>query len=115
MIDPQNQANKFVKNLGKDKPEGLEVIKSSDTNLMKTLEKSIQFGQWVLLENVGKDLDPSLEPILLQQLVKSQGQLVIHIGDKSIVYDERFKFFMTTTLPNPHYSPEISVKVNIMI
>lgn len=33
---------------------------------MRTLEIAIQFGKQVLLENVGKDLDPSLEPILTQ-------------------------------------------------
>ena len=31
---------------------------------MRTLELAIQFGKWVLLENVGQSLDPSLEPIL---------------------------------------------------
>ena len=35
MIDPQNQANKFVKNLGKDHPEGIEIMKVNDPNLMK--------------------------------------------------------------------------------
>lgn len=28
MIDPQNQANKFIKNLSKEHPEGIDVIKS---------------------------------------------------------------------------------------
>lgn len=64
MIDPQNQANKFIKNLGKERTEGIEVVKNSDPNLLKICEKSIQFGQWVLLENCQQELDPSLEPIL---------------------------------------------------
>ena len=29
-------------------------------------------------------------------------------------YSDNFKFFMTTTLSNPHYSPETSVKVTII-
>lgn len=37
---------------------------------MRTIEKSIQLGQWVLLENVGKELDPSFEPILAQEVKK---------------------------------------------
>ena len=36
------------------------------------------------------------------------------IGEKTLQYNEDFKFFMTTTLPNPHYSPETSVKVTIL-
>ena len=31
---------------------------------MKLMELAVQFGRWVLLENVGIDIDPSLEPIL---------------------------------------------------
>jgi dynein heavy chain len=36
------------------------------------------------------------------------------IGDKTLSYDDRFRFFMTTTMPNPHYSPETFVKVTII-
>ena len=37
---------------------------------MRTLENSIQFGTPVLIENVGEELDPSLEPLLLKQIFK---------------------------------------------
>jgi len=53
MIDPQNQANKFIKNLSKEHPEGIDVVKLGDT-LMRTLELAVQYGKWVLLENVQK-------------------------------------------------------------
>lgn len=36
------------------------------------------------------------------------------MGEKQVSYDENFKLFLTTTLPNPHYSPETSVKVTII-
>lgn len=36
------------------------------------------------------------------------------MGEKTIAYNESFKFFLTSTLPNPHYSPETSVKVTII-
>jgi len=114
MIDPQTQANKFIKNLGKDHSEGLDVLKASDPNILKTIELSIQFGKWVLIENVGIELDPALDPIITRQVYKQGGSLTITIGDKSIPYHESFRFFMTTTNPNPHYSPETFVKVTII-
>jgi dynein heavy chain len=83
----------------------------SDTTLMRNLELGIQFGKWVLVENVGESLDPSLEPILLKQVDKSGN---LRLGEKTIQWSKGFKFFMTTTLPNPHYSPETSVKVTIL-
>jgi len=32
---------------------------------MRSIEMGVQFGRWVLLENIGEEIDPSLEPILL--------------------------------------------------
>jgi dynein heavy chain len=81
---------------------------------MKTLELAIQNGKWFLLENIGKELDQALEPILLQQVVKTSGSLSITLGDKVLTYNNSFKLFMTTTLPNPHYSPETFVKVTVI-
>lgn len=103
MIDPQTQANKFVKNMGR---EQLDVFKLSEGNLLRNLEMAITFGKWVLLENIGEELDPALEPILLQQKIKQGSQWVMRIGEKQITYNDSFKFFLTTTLPNPHYTPE---------
>lgn len=114
MIDPQTQAKKFIKTLGKDREPPLEAFKPSEPNILRGLELGIQFGRWILLENVGEELDPALEPILLQQKTKSGSGYTIKIGDKTITYNEDFRFFMTTTLPNPHYSPETSVKVTIL-
>ena len=114
MIDPQTQANKFIKNLGKDHPEGLDVLKASDPNLLKMLELGVQFGKWILVENVGTELDPALDPIITRQVYKQGGTMAITIGDKTIPYHENFKMFMTTTNPNPHYSPETFVKVTII-
>lgn len=41
MIDPQTQANKYIRNLGKEWEEGIDVVKMSDINLMRTLEIAI--------------------------------------------------------------------------
>lgn len=46
----------------------------SDGDYIRTLENSIQFGTPVLIENVGEELDPSLEPLLLKQVFK-QGKI----------------------------------------
>lgn len=42
MIDPQGQANKWVKNM--EKANSLHVIKLSDSDFVRTLENCIQFG-----------------------------------------------------------------------
>lgn len=46
--------------------EKIQAIKMSEPTLLRDLELGIQFGKWILIENVGEELDPALEPILLQ-------------------------------------------------
>uniref|UniRef100_A0A3B3V0D7 Dynein axonemal heavy chain 3 n=1 Tax=Poecilia latipinna TaxID=48699 RepID=A0A3B3V0D7_9TELE len=111
MIDPQGQANKWVKNM--EKANNLHVIKLSDSDFVRTLENCIQFGNPVLLENIGEDLDPILEPLLLKQTFKQGGALCIRLGDSTIEYAPDFRFYITTKLRNPHYLPKISVKVKL--
>ena len=115
MIDPQRQANKYIKLYGKMASEqGMGTCKLSDPNLLQTVELGIQFGKWILLENIGEQLDPALEPVLQQQKIRDGTSFVIKLGDKNVAYDDKFRFFMTTTLSNPHYSPETSVKVTLL-
>ncbi|XP_064629143.1 dynein axonemal heavy chain 1-like isoform X2 [Lineus longissimus] len=111
-IDPQGQANKWVKNL--EHENGLDVIKLSDRDFLRSLENAVRFGKPCLLENVGEELDPALEPILLKQTFKQSGSTVIKLGDAVIPYHDDFKFYITTKLPNPHYTPEVSTKVTLV-
>ncbi|KFO19799.1 Dynein heavy chain 7, axonemal [Fukomys damarensis] len=112
MIDPQGQANKWIKN--SEKENQLNVIKLSDSNYMRTLENCIQFGTPLLLENVGEELDPSLEPLLLRQTFKQGGIDCIRLGEVIIEYSFDFKFYITTKLRNPHYMPELATKVSLL-
>lgn len=81
-IDPQGQANKWIKKMEMKKK--VNVIKLSDTNYLRTLENAIQFGQPVLLENVGEELDPALNPILLKQTYQKGTGTFIKLGDQTI-------------------------------
>ncbi|XP_013422101.1 dynein heavy chain 7, axonemal isoform X2 [Lingula anatina] len=112
MIDPQGQANKWIKNM--EKANQLAVIKLSDSDFVRSLENAIQFGTPVLLENVLEEIDPMLEPLLLKQTFKQGGSLCIKLGDSTIEYSHDFRFYMTTKLRNPHYLPETSVKVTLL-
>lgn len=48
----------------------MSVIKLTDADYTRHLENCISFGNPLLLENVGEELDPSLEPLLLKQIFK---------------------------------------------
>ena len=49
LIDPQGQANKWIRNMEKD--NSLQVVKQSDPDFIRTLENCVQFGQPVGFSN----------------------------------------------------------------
>ncbi|XP_030655837.1 dynein heavy chain 3, axonemal [Nomascus leucogenys] len=112
MIDPQGQANKWIKNM--EKANKLAVIKFSDSNYMRMLENALQLGTPVLIENIGEELDASIEPILLKATFKQQGVEYMRLGENIIEYSRDFKLYITTRLRNPHYLPEVAVKVCLL-
>ena len=112
MIDPQDQANTWIRTM--ERRNGLKVIKLTDGDFLRTLENCIRTGTPCLLEEVQDVLDPSLEPILLKQTFTQGGRLLIRLGDSDVDYDKNFRFYMTTKLGNPHYLPEICIKVTII-
>lgn len=112
MIDPQGQANAWVKNM--EQNNSLKVVDLKAHDLLRTMENAIQFGNPVLIEDVLEELDPALEPILAKSFIKQGNRLLIKVGDKELDYNEDFKLYITTKLQNPHYTPEVSTKTTII-
>uniref|UniRef100_H0V315 Dynein axonemal heavy chain 2 n=1 Tax=Cavia porcellus TaxID=10141 RepID=H0V315_CAVPO len=112
MIDPQAQAQKWIKNM--EGNQGLKIIDLQMNNYLRILEQAIQFGHPVLLQNVQEYLDPTLNPVLNKSVAHVGGQLLMRIGDKEVAYNPSFRFYITTKLSNPHYSPETSAKTTIV-
>lgn len=111
-IDPQSQANKWIRNM--EKLSELEILKLTDKNYMDIIGQSIEYGKPVLIENIGEILDAPLDPILNKNIYKVTGEWYITLGEKVIQYDERFRLYMTTKLRNPHYLPEVFNKVTLI-
>lgn len=112
MIDPQGQANKWIRNM--EKSNRLCIIRLTQTDYSRVLENAIQFGLPVLLENIGEEIDALLEPVLLKQIFKQGGAMCIKLGDTTIEYNDAFRFYITTKHRNPHYLPEVAVKVTLL-
>ena len=88
MIDPQDQANRWVRN--REQRNGLKIIKQSESNFLRTLENCIRIGMPVLLEEVEESLDPSLEPVLLKQTFSQVRRRPKRLGGGSFGRAARF-------------------------
>lgn len=74
----------------------------------------MRFGRACLIENVGLELDPALNSILTKTFFSHLGQTSIKIGDNTVPYNNQFRLYITTKLSNPHYAPEVVIKVLIV-
>jgi len=77
-------------------------------NYMAKIERAISMGVAVILQNIEESVDPGVESVLKKQIKKVAGKSMIYLGEKEILYDPNFRFYMTTKMPNPTYKPEIS-------
>lgn len=93
----------------KEKRNNLQTMKLGDGDFMRKLEACIQFGYPLLLENILEELDPALEPVLKKTIFRAGSSWQIQLGDSVIEYNQKFKFYMTTKLRNPHYFPEVNL------
>lgn len=115
MIDPQRQANKWVKKLAVEEGGGdLKIIDLKMDGFLRVVETCIQFGFPLLLQDIEETLDPSLEPVLGKKTIKRGNQILMKVGDKELDYSPDFKFYLTTRLANPHYAPEICTMVTLV-
>lgn len=116
MIDPQGQANKWLKN--QEAVKKIKIIKLTDDNFIRNLENCIQFGTPVLIENIGSEINSALTPVLLKQTYKKGATTYMKVGETVLIYSNDFSLYLTTKLRNPHYQPDVCTQVvliNFMI
>ena len=114
MIDPEGQANRWVRNM--EKGDNLTVVKMSaeGAEYAKAIDRCVQSGRPLLLEDVQQEFDSSLYTVLGRKTFKSEVGERINFGDKDIPYDPRFRLYLTCKHPNPHFLPEICIMLNVI-
>ena len=97
------------------KKDNLQIKKFGPPTLLRDLIGSVRNGMPVIIEDVEEAIDPALDPILLHsEFVADGGVKQIKLGDSVIDFDDLFNLYMTTKMPNPHYAPEICIKVTLI-
>ncbi|CAN0004673.1 unnamed protein product [Sphacelaria rigidula] len=112
MIDPQGQANRWIKKMHEG--DDIEVTTMTNAKLLRSLENCIRVGRPLLIEDITEHIEPALEPVLQKATFKQGNRVLIRIGDSDVDYCDSFKMYLTTKMPNPHYLPEVCIKVNVI-
>ena len=63
---------------------------------------SIKFGKWLIIGNMDEKISSELESILNPQIRIKGTTKILQYGDKEIEYNDEFKLYFITSMPNPH-------------
>ena len=95
-------------------PPKLVVLTLTQPNWLKSLTSAMSAGAPVIIENCGEELDATLEPVLSRALYTRGRAQFLRVGGEEVEVDPRFRLFLQTRLPNPHYRPEVQAQTSVI-
>ncbi|KAH9641787.1 hypothetical protein HF086_003913 [Spodoptera exigua] len=112
LIDPQTQGKRWIKNM--EKFNRLIVTTLNHKYFRNHVEDCVSLGLPMLIEDIAEELDPALDDILERNYIKIGSSNKVKFGDKEIDVMPSHKIYITTKLPNPAYTPEVSARTSII-
>ncbi|GMF34281.1 unnamed protein product [Phytophthora fragariaefolia] len=115
LIDPQGQALTWVLRREAERLPAMGVVPVNSPKLREVLEHCVGEGKALVLDGVdGADPDPMMANVLDKNFVTRAKGKFVKIMDRLCEYQEEFILYLTTRVPNPHFSPELQARTLVV-
>ena len=114
IIDPQLQGIKWLRQKESGADRNLQVVRLGQNDMLRKLERALENGHTILIENIGESLDAVLNPVIQRAVIKRGKKMYIKLGDTEVEFHPNFKLYIHTKLSNPHYPPEIQAETTLI-
>jgi dynein heavy chain 1, cytosolic len=84
-----------------------------DNAFRKNLESALLFGNPMLIEDV-ENYDPILNPVLNREIRRTDGRVLITLGDQDIDFSPMFTMFLSSRDPTVEFPPDICSRVTFV-
>ena len=112
LVDPQGQGKNWL--ITKESFNKLQITNLNHKYFKTHLEDALSLGKPLLIEDVGEELDPVLDNLLEKNFIRQGKNIKVMLGDQEKDIAPGFHLMITTKLPNPTYSPEVSARCAII-
>jgi dynein heavy chain len=91
-----------------------EEVGQRTSSFQATLEAAVRFGHILLLEDMSEEIDPSVDQVVSKATYVENGVTKIVLGSRALDFDASFRLFLTTKMANPHFLPEVNIKLSVI-
>lgn len=86
-----------------------------DSDFVRSIENCVTNGKVLMIEDIGEHINTVLDSILYKNYLKrNEDTLTVKLGENDIDFNTNFRLYLTTKLANPHLSPDIFLKANVI-
>jgi dynein heavy chain len=114
IIDPQLQGIAWLKQKESDPSRSLEIVRLGQKGMLRKLERAIENGFSILIENLDERIDAVITPVIQRAKTKKGHKYYVKLGDSDVEFHDNFKMFLHTKLGNPHFPPEVQAETTLV-
>lgn len=91
IIDPQLQGIRWLRQKESSPDRNLQVVRLGQNDLLRKLERALENGHSMLIENIGESIDAVLNPVIQRAVIKRGKKMYVKLGDTEVEFHPLFR------------------------